>query len=183
MTATQTTLARLAETNPEGHWELVEGVVREKPEMSFTHNEVMFELGFQLRSQLSPQDYVIRANIGRIRLTNDTYFIPDVFVAFRREFDKSSAPESLEVYEAPLPLVVEVWSPSTGAYDIDAKIPLYQERKVAEIWRIHPYDRVLRHWRLQSDGTYEQTEVRGGVVELAALTNVRIDLGALFARR
>lgn len=29
----------------------------------------------------------------------------------------------LEVYDTPLPLVVEVWSPSTGSYDVDAKVP------------------------------------------------------------
>jgi Uma2 family endonuclease len=59
----------------------------------------------------------------------------------------------LEYYEQPLPLVVEVWSPSTGEYDIDSKLPEYQARGDKEIWRLHPYERTVRSWQRQPDGS------------------------------
>jgi Uma2 family endonuclease len=46
--------------------------------------------------------------------------------------------DELELYVEPLPLVVEVWSPSTGQYDVDEKLPEYQRRGDLEIWRFHP---------------------------------------------
>ena len=45
----------------------------------------------------------------------------------------------LAILPDPLPLVAEVWSPSTGDYDIDTTAPVYQRRGDLEIWRIHPF--------------------------------------------
>ena len=84
------------------------------------------------------------------------------------------------IFSDPLPLVVEVWSPSTGDYDVDAKLPVYQQRGDLEIWRIHPYERTLTAWRRQPDGSYQETIHREGMVKPAALPGVAIDLGALF---
>jgi Uma2 family endonuclease len=77
-------------------------------------------------------------------------------------------------------LVVEVWSPSTGGYDIDAKLPTYRARGDREIWRIHPYERTLTTWRRQPDGSYAETVHRGGTIEPIAVPGVTIDLDALF---
>jgi len=85
------------------------------------------------------------------------------------------------VLDEPLPLVVEVWSPSTGGYDARTKLPEYQRRGNAEIWFIHPYDRTLTAWQRQPDGSYRESLRRGGIVEPIALPGVRIDLDALFA--
>ena len=51
--------------------------------------------------------------------------------------------DELEVYDAPLPLVVEIWSPSTGEFDVTTKLLEYQRRGDLEIWRLHPYERTL----------------------------------------
>ena len=75
--------------------------------------------------------------------------------------------------------MVEVWSPSTGDYDVDAKLPVYQQRGDLEIWRIHPYERTLTTWRRQPDGSYEETLHRDGTITPVALPGVTIDLGAL----
>jgi len=83
-------------------------------------------------------------------------------------------------YEDPVPLVVEVWSPSTGDYDVEEKLREYQRRGDVEIWRIHPYEHTLTVWRLQTDGNYSETLSRAGQVQLAALPNASIDLDALF---
>jgi Uma2 family endonuclease len=53
----------------------------------------------------------------------------------------------LEIYDEPLPLVAEVWSPSTGGYDVLAKLPEYRRRGDTEIWLLHPYERTLTAWR------------------------------------
>jgi Uma2 family endonuclease len=80
-----------------------------------------------------------------------------------------------------LPLVVEIWSPSTGDYDVDEKLPEYRRRGEQEIWRLHPFDRTLTVWRRQADGSYVETLHRGGTVSPAAFPWVTIDLGVLFA--
>ena len=81
----------------------------------------------------------------------------------------------------PLPLVVEVWSPSTGDYDVETKIPVYQQRGDLDIWRLHPYEPSLARWVRQTDGSYAESTHQGGVIELAALPGVTIDLDRLFA--
>jgi Uma2 family endonuclease len=86
----------------------------------------------------------------------------------------------LEAYEAPLPLVVEVWSPSTGEYDVDSKLPEYQRRGDLEIWRLQPYERTLTAWRRQPDGTYAETVCTGDTIRPIGLPGVAIDLDTLF---
>ncbi len=90
-------------------------------------------------------------------------------------------PEALETYAEPLPFVAEVWSPSTGGYDVRVKLAAYRQRGDGEIWRIHPYDRTLTRWIRQDDGTYAELIHTGGTIELPALPGVSIDLDALFA--
>jgi len=86
----------------------------------------------------------------------------------------------LAIFSDPLPLVVEVWSPSTGDYDVDAKLPVYQQRGDLEIWRIHPYERTLTVWQRQPDGSYVETIHHGGIVTPVGLPGVEIDLDELF---
>ena len=76
--------------------------------------------------------------------------------------------------------VVEVWSPSTGTFDVDTKLPEYQRRGDLEIWRIHPYDRILTAWRRQADGSYTESIYREGTIQPVALPGVVIDLDTLF---
>ncbi len=87
----------------------------------------------------------------------------------------------MQPYSASLPLVVEVWSPSTCDYDVDKKLPEYQRRGDLDVWRIHPYERTLIAWVRQADGSYAENHYRGGIVRPAALLGVAIDLDALFA--
>ena len=86
----------------------------------------------------------------------------------------------LEFYDAALPLVVEIWSPSTGGYDVNVKLAEYQRRGDAEIWLVHPYDRTVTAWRRQPEGTYAESLHTSGVIEPIALPGVRIDLDTFF---
>ena len=177
------TYQRVALEDPEGHWELDRGRLREKPGMTFAHNETIHLLTEQLYDQVDLRRFTVRINHGHVRRSDETYYIPDLFVVPRglRNQDWSQR-HVLETYADPLPLVIEVWSPSTGGYDVDAKLPEYRRRGDLEIWRLHPYDRVLTVWRRQADGDYAVLEFRGGVVEPVALPGVRIDLDVVFDR-
>lgn len=182
MPVTEQTYQRVALEDPEGHWELHKGRLREKPAMSFQHNFVMTYLGSQLLAQLEPSEFQVRINAGHVRRTDETYYIPDIVV-----FPTALAahlrdrPDLLESYDAPMSLVAEVWSPSTGTYDVDGKLPEYQRRGDLEIWRLHPFEQTLTIWRRQPEGTYVEEIVRSGRVRPSSLPGVTIDLDVLFA--
>ena len=180
MPVSEQTFLQVALDDP-NQWELHCGQLRRKPAMTFAHNQVADELHFRLRQQLNPNHFVVRLGMGHVRRSAENYYIPDVFVipieltrALRGRRDV------LEAYDGPLPLVVEIWSPSTGDYDVDSKLPEYQRRGDLEIWRIHPFDRTLIAWRRRPDGSYAESHYTGGAVQPIALPNVTIDLDTLF---
>jgi Uma2 family endonuclease len=180
---TEDAYQRLALAEPDRKWELRDGVLREKPAMTFDHNWLAMKLAHSLLSQLNWSVYQTRVNAGRVHRPGATFFIPDVFVlptAYGTPLMNRS--DLLEAYDQPLPLVVEIWSRSTGDYDVMEKLTLYRQRGDLEIWFIHPYERTLTAWRRLPNGSYEETVYHDGVVQPAALPNVTIDLATLFAR-
>lgn len=181
MVLSQRTYERAVLEDPDGQWELHRGRLREKPAGSVSHNRTMLWLAAQILQQVDPAEFDVRCNSGRAGRADETSYIPDVMVIpaglvrpFLERWDV------LEVYDGSLPFVAEVWSPSTGAYDVDAKLPEYQRRGDLEIWRVHSFDRMVTAWRRHADGTYDETVFREGLVELDTLRGVRIDLDALF---
>jgi Uma2 family endonuclease len=165
-----------------GQWELVRGKLREKPWMSVEHSYVTMNLVKQLLLQLDSDQLRVTANLARLSVSSDTYYVPDVVVIPAALVQALRVnPRSLDAYDEPLPLVVEVWSPSTGDYDIHVKVDGYQRRGDLEIWRLHPYERTLTTWVRQPDSSYAETVYRGGAVLLAALPNLIVDIDALFA--
>lgn len=181
MLVTERTYEEMALDALDRQWELHRGVPREKPAMSAAHNRAIYRLDRQLILQLDPASYEIRTNSSRVRRTEQNYYIPDLAVvpaAYVASY--AERPDALEVYDRPLPLVVEVWSPSTGDYDVDAKLPEYQRRGDAEIWRLHPFEPSLRVWRRRPDGGYQDVTYAGGVIEPLALPGVVVDLDRLF---
>lgn len=177
----EATYQRLALAEPDRQWELHEGRPREKPEMSAEHYDLMFQLGFRRQLQLDPAAYRVRVNAGRLRRPTRTSYIPDVAVLpAALERAERRGPGPLETYDAPLPLVVEIWSPSTGDYDVAEKLAEYHARGDEEIWSLHPYERTVTVWRRQPDQSYLRTLHRDGVVRPASLPGVAIDLGVLF---
>jgi len=170
----------LALNDPDHLWELWDGEPREKPLMSMKHDDVSSVLGYMLQGQLDWSMYRVNVNGGRLRVSPVSYFIPDVVVipaAYKVPFEDD--PRALNAFAEPLPLVVEVWSRTTGAYDFATKLQAYRARGDAEIWFIHPYERTLTTWRRQADGSYVEETSRGGNVAVASLPGVSIDLDAL----
>ena len=163
----------------EGSWELHDGRLVEKPAMTFRHGQIPMLLGHFLLSQLDRAQFQVVSEL-RVRRSSATVFVPDLMVVPAAYSEEIRDRPVLAIFSDPLPLVVEVWSPSTGDYDVDAKLPVYQQRGDLEIWLIHPYERTLTAWRRQPDRSYQETIHREGVVKPAALPGVAIDLGALF---
>lgn len=173
---------RLALADGNGRWELYDGRLRKKPAMSVEHGDTMTRLVGTLWIQIDENEYRVRVDHARLRRSARNYFVPDIAVvpaaavrALREQ------PGSLDAYAVPALLVVEIWSPSTGGYDIAAKLPQYQARGDLEIWYLHPYERTLTAWRRQSDGSYTETTSAGGTVASTALPGVVVDLDRLFA--
>lgn len=168
--------------HPDRLWEVHQGKLREKPSMSESHNIVIWRLVDQVVPQLDSARFALRFNMGRVRRSDETYYVPDVFIVpVHGNTSIRGRAYKLEVFDEPLPFVAEGWSPSTGDYDVDEKIPEYKRRGDAEIWRLHPFEFTLTAWRRQPDGTYSQDVFRSGSLQLFALPHVTIDLDALFA--
>jgi Uma2 family endonuclease len=164
----------------EGQWELHDGVLVEKPGMSWKHMASASLLGVLLQNQLDLNEFRVFFE-SRVRRPTATIFLPDVMVVPTAYGEGIAELPVLAIFSKPLPLVVEVWSPSTGEYDVETKIPVYRQRGDAEIWRIHPYERTLTRWVRQPDGAYVESTHHGGIVALAALPDVTIDLDRFFA--
>ena len=181
MTTSAAEYERIALQDSGAKWELACGHLRRKPEMTTEHGFAARTLATLLGRQLDLNDYTVGTDACRLRISSGTFYVPDVCVVpmeyVRRLHER---PGTFEVYEAPVPLVVEVWSPSTGDYDTDDKLREYQVRGDTEIWRLHPYERTLRMWRRQPDGSYVETVVTSGIVEPVALPGVTIELDELF---
>jgi Uma2 family endonuclease len=180
MTVTEQEYLRLALADPDAKWELFCGELRSRPPMTWEHARTAARLGHDLERQLPRDEYEVLSEAGRLRRSATQYFIPDVMVIpvplARRLFGE---PGMLAAFPDPLPFVAEVWSPSTGDYDVTDKLPEYRRRDDREIWLIHPYERTVNAWTRRPDGEYTETAHRGGVVLLWALPGVAIDLDAL----
>jgi Uma2 family endonuclease len=163
----------------EGAWELHDGRLVEKPGMSWKHGAIQMRLAYLLMSQLDLAEYHVFTEL-RVRRPAATVFLPDIMVVPTSYGEAIRDLPVLAVFSEPLPLVVEVWSPSTGDYDVDAKLPVYQQRGDLEIWRIHPYERTLTSWQRQPDGSYREMIHREGTITPMALPAVTIDLETLF---
>jgi Uma2 family endonuclease len=178
---TAETYRRVVSESPEGVWELHHGRLTEKPTMSFRHHDSTSVVAFRLMGQLDFSQFRVHINGARLERSAESYFVPDVAVIPVELIpDNIDDPRTLDFYDRPLLLVIEVCSPSTGDYDIDAKIPEYRARGDQEIWRLHAYDRAAIVWRRRPDGTYQEIHVTEGYLDPASLPGVSIALSDRF---
>lgn len=149
--------------------------------MTIGHMDVISRLAYHLQRQLDIAQFSVYTD-ARVQIPGAAVFIPDVVVVPDHGTGRAllAQPEVLAILTGPLPLVVEVWSRSTGRYDVDAKLPIYQQRGDAEIWLLHPVERILTAWRRQPDGSYVSMSHRVGAVQPVALPGVSIELAAIF---
>jgi Uma2 family endonuclease len=162
-------------------WELWDGVLIEKPPLGLWSGVLASYLGFALANQLDRGEFRLNVNGGRVQYTARTYLVPDVVVIpAKLVLPYLDDPYALGAFPEPLPLVADVWSPPSGAYDIAAKRDIYRKRGDPEIWFLQPFERTLSAWRKQPDGTYAEELYQGGIVSVLSLPGVTIDLDALF---
>jgi Uma2 family endonuclease len=179
MPVSEATYRRVALEDDE-QWEYECGRLRKKPPMTAEHQDIARSLVLSIGFQLDLREYTVGQDI-KVRTSTGSYFIPDVAVIPRSYVRRlREHPGTFEAYDESVPLVIEVWSPSTGDFDVDGKLPKYRQRGDLEIWRIHPYERTLIAWVRQPDGSYSETLYSGGIVRPAALPAVAIDLDTLF---
>ncbi len=179
---TEAEYIQLVFASPDRQLELYDGEVREKPGVSWEHGNVAFRLGLLLGNQLDFRQFRVATNDWRLRPAPGSLYIPDLVVvptSYGEEFKER--PGTLAIFRDPLPLVVEIWSRSTGDYDVNVKIPEYKRRGDREIWRMQPFEGSITVWRRQPDGSYDETLYREGVIRPASLAGVAIDVAELFA--
>ena len=149
--------------------------------MMSEHDVLAGRIAGRLSRQIDPDQFEV-SEVARLRVATGRFYVPDVCVIpmeyIRRRLTWSPR---LRVFDEPMPFVLEVWSPSTGDYDVQDKLPEYRRRGDLEIGLLHPRRRTLTAWRRQPDGSYAETMYRGATVSLVALPGVTADLDALFA--
>jgi Uma2 family endonuclease len=171
------TYERLAVLEEHKLTELWDGVPVEKPVMRQGHGDAMVFLALALGPQLDLGHVRLRVNHTKLAIPGGNYFIPDVAIV---PAPAIGVPDAADLFHVPAFLVVESWSPSTGACDARVKIPGYKARGDAEIWRVHPIERSVVRWVRQPDGRYDETLVTSGRIGLAALPGVAVDLADVF---
>ncbi|MGI8550725.1 MAG: Uma2 family endonuclease [Dehalococcoidia bacterium] len=181
MPISEQTYQQVALEDPDNLWELVCGHLRRKPWKTTEHESVKRTLARTLIIHLDDRDFIVAMEGPKLRTSAGSYYVPDVCV-FPRAFERvlRKTPGQFEVYNDPMPLVVEIWSPSTGEYDVKDKLAEYRRRGDQEIWLIHPYERTLVAWRHQPDGTYTESRYRDGTIKPRALPAVEIEIQRLF---
>ncbi|MFP4208518.1 MAG: Uma2 family endonuclease [Wenzhouxiangella sp.] len=167
-------------------YELIDGTAwLMSPAPGRRHQEMVGEIYYQARQAL--EDESCRAYVAPfdVRLPRgdeaddaiDTVVQPDVLVVGDRDkLDEAGlrgAPD----------WVVEVLSPSTAAHDQTRKLAVYERSGVAEVWLVHPTDRMLTRYRLV-DGRYGRPEIQEleGITAVIDLPEIAIDWDRVTAR-
>lgn len=167
-------------------YELIDGTAwLMSPAPGRRHQEMVGELYYQVRQALEGKHCRTYLAPFDVRLPRgneaddaiDTVVQPDVLVVCDRDkLDEAGlrgAPD----------WVVEVLSPSTAAHDQTRKLAVYERSGVAEVWLVHPTDRMLTRYRL-GDGRYDRPEIQEleGTTAVANLPDIVIDWAAVTAR-
>lgn len=184
MTVRTSAYERLALEDPEGLWELWCGTPRKKPAMTFQHDNVIEVLEDVLKGELPTELFAVRVHPVRLLAPSGSYYIPDLCVIPRPVLRAALIAREVElsVIAEPLPLVVEVWSPSTGRRDRTVKLADFRARGDGVIWLIHPLRRTLTAWERGPDGSYTQSVYQGSsTVAISTLPGVTVHLDELFA--
>ncbi|SJM91614.1 conserved hypothetical protein [Crenothrix polyspora] len=145
------------------HWELLAGVAYAMTAPTRLHQDIVFELAGQIRNYLQGKPCKGYVAPFDVRLpckdeaddSVDTVVQPDISVIC----DKTKL-DKLGCRGAP-DWVIEVLSPSTALKDLNTKRNLYQRHGVQEYWIIHPEDRWIMVYLLNSQTQYGQPDVFG----------------------
>jgi len=144
-------------------WELINGEAYAMTAPQRLHQDIVFELGAQIRNYLqgkpckgytAPFDVRLpRKNEADVKV--ETVVQPDLSVicdpAKLDRMGCRGAPD----------WIIEVLSPSTALKDMSTKRSLYELHGVQEYWLIHPEERWVLVYRLDAQGLYGKPGVFG----------------------
>ena len=147
----------------EGHWELINGEVWDMtPAPSRMHQDISIRLSSFLYDFFKERECSVYAAPFDVRLFEGvdaadyaitTIIQPDISVI--------CDPDKLDergCVGAP-DLIVEILSPSTAAKDLKVKRALYEKHGVKEYWLVHPTDKVVMVYLLDTNGQYGKADI------------------------
>jgi len=138
-------------------YELLDGLLLVSPAPVARHQVISGELFAALRSACPPELYPLMAPVDW-RPDRRTSLQPDLLVVPKRMLDVATLTE-------PVPLVVEVLSPSTRRKDLVTKRSKYEDVGVPSYWVIDPDGPSIVAWELV-DGRYRTAGEASGEQKL-----------------
>ena len=163
--------------------ELVDGVAYAMaPAPSRPHQELLLEIARQVANALVGKPYrafiapldVRLPKASEVDEKTDTVVQPDLLVVCdERKLDERG------VRGAP-DWIVEILSPATASHDQIVKLAAYERAGVPEYWLVHPTDRVVTVYRLES-GAYGRPAIHEltGTLAVVTVAGVVIDWAQL----
>lgn len=158
--------------------ELIGGELFVTPAPSSPHQRVVRRLNRLL------EDVIIDAGAGEyffapydVRLADGTIVQPDIVAVLR---ERASIITEDRIEGVP-DFIVEVISPSTGAYDRRLKRDLYAQHGVPEYWLIDPDAKTVTIYSDPQEGRYQAEATTSDSAVSATIPGLSADLKALFA--
>jgi Uma2 family endonuclease len=154
------------------HYELARGVLEGSPKPVSEHQRVVFEVAYQLRSQLPPQFVIVPEVEVIISLSSlPTVRAPDVSVVTKA----ATATKPARYRACDVFLAIEALSPKTARTDREVKFFEYADAGIEHYWIVDTEEpKTLTAYRLV-DGEYELM-AQGTKVTLTEPAPITIDL-------
>ncbi len=168
----------LPETGP--RYQLIEGDLYLAPAPDRYHQEISFNLEYQLRS------YIEKHPIGKlyhapfdVQLDEYNVFQPDIVFISAENSDILTDAGA----EGAPDFIVEILSPKTARLDRDNKRRVYATSGVRELWIITPETRQIEVYSLAQDATDPvSTYGEKDIFESALFPGLRFNAAAIFAQ-
>ena len=142
-------------------WELIEGVPYAMTAPSRIHQDVVLKVGVQIELYMQGKPCKVYLAPFDVRLPRkdeadedvETVVQPDIVVVCDKlKLDKKGCRGAPD-------WVIEVLSPSTTFKDMNTKRSLYETHGIREYWLVHPEDRWLMAYTLDTEGRYGKPAV------------------------
>ena len=142
-------------------WELIEGVPYAMTAPSRIHQDVVLKVGVQIELYMQGKPCKVYLAPFDVRLPRkdeadedvETVVQPDIVVVCDKlKLDKKGCRGAPD-------WVIEVLSPSTTFKDMNTKRSLYEAHGIREYWLVHPEDRWLMAYTLDTEGRYGKPAV------------------------